>query len=81
MSDIRLSTPENYFEKSLERTLANTTRIKNRRKVLACACVATVLLLGAAFSIQTISSARSEKEYLAFQAEMDRLDIFLEINQ
>ncbi len=81
MSDIRLTTPEGYFEKSLARTLARAAGIGRRRKLALYLCAAVVLLLGAYCSIHAIYNIRYEKEYLALQAEMARLDIFLEINQ
>ncbi len=81
MSDIKLTTPEGYFEKSLDRTLAAAAGIGRRRKFALYSCAALVLMLGAYFSIHTVTNIRLEKEYLAWQAEMSGLDIFLEINQ
>lgn len=81
MSDIRLKTPEGYFEKSLEKTLTSAARIRRRRKVVLYSCAAIVLMVGTYFSIHSVSVSEDEKEYLAQQAEMARLDIFLEVNQ
>lgn len=81
MKEIRLTAPEGYFEESLERTLASAERIRRRRKMALCSFVAVVLLLGSCLSIHKILSAAAEKEYIAQQAEIARLDIFLEVNQ
>ena len=81
MKEIRLTTPEGYFEKSLEATLASTGRIKRRRKTVLYSLAAFVLLLASCFSVYKIKTISEEKEYLAQQAEMARLDIFLEVNQ
>lgn len=81
MSDIRLTTPEGYFERSLEKTMASAGRIGRRRKAVVCLCLALALSAGTYFTVQSAKVARAEKEYLAWQAEMARLDIFLEVNQ
>jgi len=81
MSDIRLTTPEGYFEKSFEKTMAAAGRIDKRRKTVVCFCSAIVLGLGTYFSIQGVKLSHAEKEYLAWQAEIAKLDIFLEVNQ
>lgn len=81
MKEIRLTTPEGYFEKSLEATLASAGRIKRRRKTVLYSLAAFVLLLASCFSVYKMQTISEEKEYLAQQAEMARLDIFLEVNQ
>ena len=81
MSGIKLTTPEGYFEKSLDRTMASVAGIGRRRKLVLYSCAALVLMLGAYYSIHTVNNIRFEREYLAWQAEMAGLDIFLEINQ
>lgn len=81
MKEIRLTTPEGYFEKSLEKTLASADRISRRRKKALYSFAAIVLLLGSCLSIYLIRSDATEKEYLAQQIEMAQLDIFLEVNQ
>ena len=75
---IRLSTPEGYFEESLNRTLASAAIIRKRRRTALCCCVAFVLLAGGAlYALQS----HYTKEYIAYQAEMAQIDIFLEVNQ
>lgn len=81
MSKIRLKAPEGYFEDSYRRTMENVSRIRNRRKAVASGCVAALLSVGIMLSIRSVNADRYEKEYLAQQAEMARLDIFLEINK
>lgn len=81
MSYIRLKTPEGYFEKSLKRTFASVEGIRKRRRAVLCTCIAVVLAGGTYFSISTLRSNEGEKEYLALQEELARLDIFLEINE
>lgn len=81
MKDIRLTIPEGYFEKSLEKTIASAERIRKRRRAILYSCAAVVLLLGTYFSVSSGRISRDEEEYLAQQAEMARLDIFLEINR
>lgn len=80
MSEIRLTTPDGYFESSFERTIASAERIRKRRKMVLCFSAAVLLIVGAYCSIHNINEMRMEKEYLAQQAEMARLDIFLEVN-
>ena len=81
MSGIKLTTPEGYFHKSLDRTLATAAGIGRRRKLALYTCAALVLILGSLYSIFTVNNIKTEKEYLAWQAEMAGLDIFLEINR
>lgn len=81
MSSFRLTTPEGYFEKSLEKTMASADRIHRRRRALLYSCTAIVLLAGVFLSIYTHNVIEAEKEYLAQQAEIARIDIFLEVNQ
>ena len=75
---IRLSTPEGYFEESLNRTLASAAAVRRRRRTALCCCAVFALLAGGAF--YAVQSHYME-EYLACQAEMAQLDIFLEVNQ
>lgn len=81
MTYIRLKTPEDYFEKSLEKTVESVKDIRKRRRAILCACIAAVLTLGTYYSIHTVRASRDRKEYLAQQEELLRLDIFLEINR
>lgn len=81
MSDIRLTTPEGYFERSLERTIASIERIRKRRKAVLYSCTVVVLMVVMYCSIHTAIVNECEKEYLAQQAELAKLDIFLEVNQ
>lgn len=80
MSDIELKTPEGYFEKSFGKTMAEVSRIRKRRlAVLGMAAVA-VVAAGITFVSIRADYARQEEAYLAQQAELASLDIFLEIN-
>lgn len=79
MSDIKLTTPEGYFEESLQRTMASVSREKSKRRTLLCSCAAVLLLLVTAY--YTVNASREEREYLAYQDEAARLDIFLEVNE
>lgn len=82
MSDIKLTIPDGYFDKSLEKTLTEVARIRKRRRAVALG-LATVIVLAAgwALSLQTTQRIRAEKEYLALQSELYRVDIFYEVNQ
>lgn len=80
MSEIKLTTPEGFFEKSFERTMAETGRIRRRRRVALGCFLAAVLVTGAYLSFRTTQSVQERRDYLAFQEEMDKLDIFLEVN-
>lgn len=80
MSEIKLTTPEGFFEKSFERTLAETGRIRHRRRVVLGCFLAAVLVTGAYLSFRTAHSLQEQKNYLALQEEMAKLDIFLEVN-
>ncbi|MBQ0080874.1 MAG: hypothetical protein KBS95_04935 [Alistipes sp.] len=80
MSNIRLTTPEGYFERSMERTFATAERIKRRRRGIFYCCLVIVVMMGTFYSIHSASVLEAEKEYLAMQAEIARLDIFMEVN-
>ena len=80
MKGIELRTPEGYFEESLQKTMTGVSRIAKRRKAALFACAAILLFIGAAYVSERLSDFRQEKAFLAQQAEIDRLDIFLEIN-
>lgn len=82
MSDIKLTIPDGYFDKSLGKTLAEVARIRKRRRAVALGLAAVmVLAAGWALSLQTTQRIRAEKEYLALQSELYRVDIFYEVNQ
>lgn len=82
MSDIKLTIPDGYFDKSLEKTLAEVSRIRKRRRAAALGLAAVIVLAaGWALSLQTTQRIRAEKEYLALQSELYRVDIFYEVNQ
>ncbi len=82
MSDIKLTIPDGYFDKSLEKTLAEVSRIRKRRRAVALGLAAVmVLAAGWALSLHTTQRIRAEKEYLALQSELYRVDIFYEVNQ
>lgn len=82
MSDIKLTIPDGYFDKSLEKTLTEVSRIRKRRRVVALGLAAVIVLAaGWALSLQTTQRIRAEKEYLALQSELYRVDIFYEVNQ
>lgn len=82
MSDIKLTIPDGYFDKSLEKTLAEVARIRKRRRAAALGLAAVIVLAaGWALSLQTTQRIRAEKEYLALQSELYRVDIFYEVNQ
>lgn len=82
MSDIKLTIPDGYFDKSLEKTLAEVARIRKRRRAVALGLAAVIVLAaGWALSLQTTQRIRAEKEYLALQSELYRVDIFYEVNQ
>lgn len=78
---MKLTTPEGYFDMSLEKTMASANRIDRRRKMFVFGFGAVAMALCAYFSIQSAKVAHDEKEYLAQQEEMARLDIFFEVNQ
>lgn len=81
MSDIKLTTPEGYFDRSLERTMAGVSGIGKRRKSLTFGIILIVLVAGGVLSVRMTERAREREEYLALQSEMSRIDIFYEINQ
>lgn len=81
MSDIRLTTPEGFFEESLRKTMAAAEGIGRSRKAVARYCAALAIIVVAIVSIYTANAARERKEYLALQAEIAELDIFLEVNR
>ncbi len=80
MSDIRLTTPEGYFEKSMARTMASVERIRTRRKAMAACFVAVLIATGAFFSGIAVRNSIVERDYYAMEAEQAQLDIFLEVN-
>lgn len=80
MSEVRLTTPEGYFETSMEKTMASARKIRRRRKAVLYSCAALVLTIGAYLSIQTATVREVEREYLTQQAEIARLDVFFEVN-
>jgi hypothetical protein len=77
MHNIELKTPEGYFEASLARTLSGAAAIRKRRAAVLGAAAAVLLVAGVAW---TSVRAQEQKAYLAEQAELAELDIFLEIN-
>lgn len=80
MSEIKLTTPEGYFDKSFERTIAGANRLRRRRRA-ALGCLAALLFAsGVYLSVRTAGSIRERRDYLALQAETAELDIFLEVN-
>lgn len=81
MSSIKLTTPDGYFERSLEQTMARVEKIRKRKTAALWGCGMLALLLGTYFFLNTAGKHEYEKEYLEQQAEMARLDIFLEVNQ
>lgn len=78
---MKLTVPEGYFERSLEKTMAEVSRIRRRRKTVLLGIALIVLATGGALSVRTAERIREEDEYLALQSEMSRIDIFYEINQ
>ena len=80
MSKIELKTPEGYFEESFEKTMASTARIRRHRRAAFGIAAAILLTAGIAFTSVRLRYAGEEKAYLAQQAELAELDIFLEIN-
>lgn len=81
MSDMKLVVPEGYFDKSMQRTLAEVSRIKRRRRAALLGIALIVLVSGSVLAVRTAERVREEDNYLALQAEMSRIDIFYEINQ
>lgn len=81
MSDMKLTVPEGYFEKSMQKTLSEVSRIRRRRRTALLGIAMLVLVGGSVLSVWTAERAREEDKYLALQAEMSRIDIFYEINQ
>ncbi len=81
MSDMKLTVPEGYFERSLERTMSEVSRIRKRRRTALLGLALIVLVAGSVLSVRTAERIREEDNYLALQAEMSRIDIFYEINQ
>lgn len=80
MSDIELKTPEGYFEKSFNKTMAEVSRIRKRRSAVLGLAAVVVLAAGITLASLKADYARQEEAYLAQQAELASLDIFLEIN-
>lgn len=81
MSDMKLAVPEGYFERSMQRTLAEVSRIKRRRRAALLGIALIVFVSGSVLAVRTAERVREEDNYLALQAEMSRIDIFYEINQ
>ena len=81
MSDIRLTTPEGYFEESYERTVNAVSVIKRRRKTVLGCCAVALLVSGLVCTGVAVKNAVSEQDYYAMEAEMAQLDIFMEINR
>lgn len=89
MSQIKLTTPEGYFEKSMQTTMAAVGKVRRKRMaMLSGAVVGSVAAALALFVMpdrdmtdSVNAEAPAEHEYYAMEAEMARLDIFLEINQ
>ena len=79
MSNIELKVPDGYFDESLKRTMARTATVRKRRIALL-GVFAALLVLGGIYSFHRTSYLNREKDYLAQEAELARLDIFLEIN-
>lgn len=79
MKEIRLDTPQGYFEESFERTMNSVAGIRRRRRAALCICAAIVLALCADITLR-IGDSRDRKDYYAMETEMAQLDIFLEIN-
>lgn len=80
MNDIRLTTPEGYFEKSMERTMASVEGIRRRRKAVVSGVAAFVIVVAAFFSGVSIRNTKAQKDYYAMESEQARLDVFLEVN-
>jgi len=80
MGELRLTTPDGYFEQSLEKTLASAGKIKKRRTALTALCAAAVVVFGVFFMYRSTMSSMYEKEYYAMESEVAQLDVFLEIN-
>ncbi len=80
MNEIELKTPEGYFEESFGKTMAAVSRMRKRRSVVLGVVAAVVLVAGITFTAIRTDYARQEEAYLAQQAELAGLDIFLEIN-
>lgn len=82
MSDIKLTVPEGYFNKSMEKTMAEVSGIRKRRRTVVFGLASVVIVVaGWMLSLRTTERIRAEKEYLALQSEMYRVDIFYEVNQ
>lgn len=80
MNNIELKTPDGYFEKSFERTMAGASAIRKRRAVVFGLIAAIVLASGITFTSIKVHNIRQERIYLAQQEELADLDIFLKIN-
>lgn len=96
MSQIKLTTPEGYFEKSMQTTMEAVGKMRRKRMaVLSGVAAGSVAAALAVFVMMPGSVADPEVDlgfaegsesgvsdtYYAMEAEMARLDIFLEINQ
>lgn len=115
MSQIKLTTPEGYFEKSMQTTMDAVAKVRRRRMavlsgvaaggVVAAALAVFVVMQGSVAGpevdpgfaerfgqagitgvAQVVELAEGPESagsdtYYAMEAEMARLDIFLEINQ
>lgn len=81
MSNRPLTVPEGYFEQSCAETLRRARAIRSRRQAMLAFCLVAVVTVGAGLAYQRLSYSAAERDYLAQQEELSRLDIFMEINQ
>lgn len=107
MSQIKLTTPEGYFEKSMQTTMAAVDKVRRKRMAVlsgvaagsvAAAALAVFVVMQGSVAGPEVDPGFAERfgqaaeltegpesagcdTYYAMEAEMARLDIFLEINQ
>lgn len=97
MNQIKLTTPDGYFEKSMQTTMEAVGKARRKRmavlsgvaagSVVAAALAVFVVMPGSVADPEVDlgfaegSESAVSDTYYAMEAEMARLDIFLEINQ
>lgn len=80
MTEEHLSVPEGYFEQSFQKTMQMANRERRRRKHIILTCMAVVVVLVGIFAASQAVIRAEYNEYLAEQAALGSLDVFMEIN-
>ena len=77
MNNRPLTVPEGYFEQSYETTMRRARTIRSRRQAVLALCLGAVVTVGAGLAWQKLSFSAAERDYLAQQEELSRLDVFM----